>query len=76
MNEYEFDESEIDKPCCGNCCWSQINGSLWGLKLSCRRFPPVPVRELSGEGLTREWPTVREDDVCGEFSPNTSRNTG
>lgn len=57
-------ELEDNTPSCQLCRWSIV---LWGGDLSCRRFPPVPVRQVDSFKTRREWPVVEPSDHCGEF---------
>jgi hypothetical protein len=51
---------------CANCTFAQVNEFDDGtFGLNCQRFPPT-LLVLDGV-VTRAWPTVTNDDVCGEW---------
>lgn len=50
---------------CKNCRWVDFGKDA----LRCRRYPPVPVVDLSDGGIVGVLPIVSADDWCGDFAP-------
>jgi hypothetical protein len=52
---------------CKQCRWSEFGKEA----VTCRRYPPVPITDLSGR-VYNYLPIVSVEDYCGEFSPQLS----
>lgn len=52
---------------CARCAWAEAVSFPKEYAYRCRKDTPVMLQERSG--LAGQWPLVRAEDFCGQFTP-------
>ena len=58
---------ENEGPRCDKCKWYRRNKEVNTFRGCCRRFPPAAC--ILGNVWAMDFPSVEDDDFCGEFTP-------